>query len=98
MEVLCDSVANICCHVEVLQDERGEFLSIQYFNEEESPGIFYFHKEGFWNNIIIQCRECTRKKDGSYEASCVMSALKKESPRASDCVMFQILMLMGQLE
>lgn len=95
LEILCDSVAKICYHVEVLQDERGEFLSILYFDKEDYPSKFYFHKEGILNNIIIQCQRCTRKKDRKYEASCVMSAPRKEFSRASNCVMFQILMKMS---
>lgn len=92
LDVLCDSVAQICNHVEVQQDERGEFLSIQYFNKKEIPRKFFFHKEGILNDITIQCRECRRRKDGEYEASCVMSAPKDDFSRASNIVMFQILM------
>lgn len=94
LEVLRDSVAKICYHVEVQKDERGDFLSIQYFKKSETPRKFYFHEEGILNDIKIQCKECRRKKDGEYEASCVMSSPTKEFSRASSIVMFQIMMIM----
>ena len=95
LEVLRDSVAVICYHVEVRRDAEGEYLSIKYFSEEEEGTKYYFHEDGLLNRITIRCRECVRKKNGVYEASCVLSAPKEEFSRASNIVMFQILNIMA---
>ena len=95
LEVLRDSVAEICRHVEVQSDAEGEYLSIKYFSEEEECTKYYFHEDGFLNHIKTRCREWVRKKDGVYEASCVLSAPKEEFSRASNFVMFQILNIMA---
>jgi len=96
LEVLRDSVAKICYRVEVQRDKKEEYLKIKYFRNKDITTKFYFHEEGVLNNIQIHCQECVRKKDGEYEASCVMSAPTKEFSRASDVVMFQILSIMSE--
>lgn len=95
LEVLRDSVALICCQVEVKRDNDGEFLSIKYFNKKEHPTKYYFREDSILTNVAVRCEECARDGKKEYKACCILSAPREDFSRASNIVMFQILGMMS---
>ena len=96
LDELRDSVALICRQVDVMRDDEGEFLSIKYFNKNETPTKYYFHADNILKNVTILCEECTRNEMREYHACCVLCAPRDDFSRASNIVMFQILGMMSE--
>lgn len=95
LDVLRDSVAQICYQVEVQRDDDGEFLNIKYFNKKEDPTKYYFWGDSILTDVMIRCEECARDGRHEYKACCVLSAPREDFSRASNIVMFQILRMMS---
>lgn len=83
LDVLRDSVAQICYLVEVQHDEDGEFLNIKYFNKKEDPTKYYFQGDSILTNVTVRCEECAREGKQEYKACCVLSAPREDFSRAS---------------
>lgn len=91
VNLLRDSIAEICYKVAVVRKAGEEYIEYQMFSDQPEQKTFFFAQEGILAETPIICRNSIQDKDGRYHSCYVLETKRKELSKGSTIIMFEIL-------